>query len=556
MTDAPISILFADGISAAGETPAAAMETFYAGRQAFSLPSHFDSHGLKLGVIPDLIPDLGQSRAFALLERLCKRLPPLPQGTRLYLATTVGAIDLLENAPVEEEPDCIGLLLQEAKRITGLEWGTLVAAACASGQTATALAMRALRLGHCEHALVIGLDITSSFVTGGFYSLRAYSPTEAHPYDRNRNGLSLGEGAGALLLSAKPEGAKATLTGAYESCDASHITAPDLTGKPLAALIQRALQSANLTQDDIAAIIGHGTGTIHNDASEIAAISQVFTKPTPLLSIKGNIGHTLGATGVLQIVYGIEFLRRGNLPPQAGLVTPADGAEPFVSSKPQPLRSNCLLSVNVGFGGLNSTVLLEAQPLETGAPLPVVPRPNLPVPLEATISLATGTATFGQKTLSFSHLSELKDTICAEFPHIQADLTDFRRAADNVRLAQLGCILCAATTSDWSPVGTALIGLNGDGSAHNDRLFWNDFVAHGRDCGRASLFVPTLPSIPVCEAAITLGIQGPVRYLMTESAEQTEEQLSDMFASDNTLRQIMTVEITATSTTIRLYQLS
>ena len=285
MSDAPISILYADGISAAGNTPGEAMDTFYAGRQAFAVPAHFDSHGLKLGVIPDLTPEPGQSRAFALLHRLCKRLPPLPQGTRLYLATTVGAIDLLENAPAEEEPDCIGLLLQEAKRVTGLSWATLVAAACASGQTATAMAMRALRLGHCDHALVIGLDITSSFVTGGFYSLRAYSPTEAHPYDRNRNGLILGEGAGALLLSAKPEQDCPKLTVAYESCDASHITAPDLTGNPLASLIQRTLKRANLNPDDISAVIGHGTGTIHNDASEIAALKQVFQKPTPLISI-------------------------------------------------------------------------------------------------------------------------------------------------------------------------------------------------------------------------------------------------------------------------------
>ena len=360
MTEAPIHILHADGISAAETTIANAMETFYGARQAFSLPSHFDSKGLQLGIIKDLTPEAGESRAFALLRRLCKRLPPIPEGTRLYLATTVGAIDMLEQAPQDSEPDCNDLLLQEAKRLTGLSWAVLVAAACASGQTATAMAMRALRLGHCRHALVIGLDITSEFVTGGFASLRAYSPTVARPYDQNRDGLVLGEGIGALLLSAEASANfLGTLTAAYESCDASHITAPDLSGIPLANLIKRTLDSANLKPEEIAAVIGHGTGTLHNDASELAAMNQVFTQPIPLLSIKGFIGHTLGATGVLQIVYGLEFIKRRLLPPQAGLRTPAEGAERFVSDKAQPLSCNRILSVNVGFGGLNSTIIVE-----------------------------------------------------------------------------------------------------------------------------------------------------------------------------------------------------
>ena len=120
----------------------------------------------------------------------------------------------------------------------------------------------------------------------------------------------------------------------------------------------------------------------------------------------------------------------------------------------------------------------------------------------------------------------------------------FRRAADNVRLAQLATILCASNLGDkWSSEGTALIGINGDGCALNNRLFWDDFISHGHDNGRASLFVPTFPSIPVCEAAIALHIQGPVRYIAAESAALLDEAISDMFATDSALRQIMTVEL-------------
>ena len=168
-----IHILHADGISAAGNTPQDAAKTFYAAAQPFRVPSHFNYKDLKLGVIDDLMPEQGQSRAFALIQRLCSRLPALPPDTRLYLATTVGAIDILEQAAADEKPDCTGLLLQEAKRLTHCQDAILVAAACASGQTATAMAMRALSLNHCKYALVIGIDITSEFVTGGFASLRA-----------------------------------------------------------------------------------------------------------------------------------------------------------------------------------------------------------------------------------------------------------------------------------------------------------------------------------------------------------------------------------------------
>ena len=177
----------------------------------------------------------------------------------------------------------------------------------------------------------------------------------------------------------------------------------------------------------------------------------------------------------------------------------------------------------------------------------------------ATIALDTGTASYGlvgeaPHTLPFASLPELRQAICDSPDCVQGDLADFRRAADNVRLAQLGTLLCASAVSDWTPEGTALIGLNGGGCAHNNRLFWDDFTTHGRESGRATLFVPTLPSIPVCEAAITLSIHGPVRYLKTESDEQTAELLADMFATDSLLRQIMTVEITIDKAVVNLYQ--
>jgi len=321
----------------------------YEGRDTFRVPAHFDSKGRKLGIDPEL--DCGQgSRAVRLLIKLRDGMDfRIPPDTLLFLSTTVGAIDLLENGLAA---DTSAFLLSEAKRIFGLSRGMLVSAACASGQTAVSLAMEQLAAGCCKHALVIGCDIASEFVTVGFSSLGACTGTICRPYDAKRDGLTLGESAAALLLG-DSDAAFGKIIRTAENCDAAHITAPDLQGKMLRRAIERALDG-----DMPSGIIGHGTGTVYNDQAEIAALQQIFPeKSPPLFSLKGNYGHTLGATGVLQIVLGLEILRRQEMPPQAGLQVPMDGAA--VAALPRKITSNRLLSLNVGFGGLNSAVLLE-----------------------------------------------------------------------------------------------------------------------------------------------------------------------------------------------------
>lgn len=326
------------------------LEALFAERNSFRIPSHFDSKGHLTGIDPELDPGKG-SRAVRLLEKLRGALDfRIPAGTVLFLSTTVGAIDLLEAG---EELDTSAFLLEAAKRIFGLENGILVSAACASGQTAVSLAMEQLSAGNCAHALVVGCDIASEFVTTGFTALGACTKSICRPYDADRDGLTLGEAAAAILLSRTSDGFGKIL-GAAESCDAAHITAPDLEGKELRRTILRILNG-----EPPGGIIGHGTGTVYNDQAETAALRQVFPGGMPpLFSLKGNYGHTLGATGVLQIVIGLELARLGELPPQSGLRTPMDGVN--VSGKKRDLTSKRFLSLNVGFGGLNSAVLAEA----------------------------------------------------------------------------------------------------------------------------------------------------------------------------------------------------
>ncbi|MBR6374512.1 MAG: hypothetical protein IKS20_15155, partial [Victivallales bacterium] len=169
MRDVPINVLYAEGVSALGDTVADAVDGLFGRRQAFTSGKNLIGKDLQLGIVQGLTME--ESRAYSLLRKVCERLPDFPrENTRLYLASTVGAIDLLEKAPAGEKPDCTGLLLQKARELTGIDDAVLVSAACASGQTAAAMAMRALRYGRCRYALVIGIDICSEFVTGGFAS--------------------------------------------------------------------------------------------------------------------------------------------------------------------------------------------------------------------------------------------------------------------------------------------------------------------------------------------------------------------------------------------------
>lgn len=161
-----------------------------------------------------------------------------------------------------------------------------------------------------------------------------------------------------------------------------------------------------------------------------------------------------------------------------------------------------------------------------------------------------------RQDLDYNDLSELRKIITAD-PRgfVAADLEDFRRAGHTVRLAQLGAILAASDCPDWSAADTACIGWNGEGCAQANRTYWDDFLEHGRETGRGTFFVPTLPSIPACEAAITLKIHGPVWYLSTAGdCGILFAALEDLLLDNPALRQVLIAEIYASAACLLLWR--
>lgn len=316
-----------------------------------------------LAFITDLGEELGRTtRLEAMLEKVYTTLPVLPAKTALVCATTKAAIDELftEDFPAQGQVYHMASAIEKRLGLGGDV--TTVSAACASGTIAIARAARKIVSGECDHALVLGCDLMSDFVISGFASLKALSPTTCKPFDRRRDGLSLGEGCGWLLLTKEPSTFNATgrsfsLSRWGISCDATHITAPCRKASGLLRTLHQTTAGSTILPGGIN---GHGTGTSYNDAMELLAFNTTWPAPPPVCSIKGSIGHCLGAAGVIESLISLKSLEEGFLPPTTGLDDPEENGAAFLSGNSRlPLLNPTILSCNSGFGGINAALLFE-----------------------------------------------------------------------------------------------------------------------------------------------------------------------------------------------------
>ena len=242
--------------------------------------------------------------------------------------------------------------------------------ACAASTHAISQAAKCIMIGQATNMLVIGAESTICGVgIGGFAAMKALStrndePSKAsRPFDANRDGFVMGEGAGALVLeeyeSAVARGAKiyAEVVGFGESGDAHHITSPTLEG-PLSAMKQ-ALDTAKGVKIDY--VNAHGTSTPVNDKNETAALKAVFgDKCPPVSSTKGQTGHCLGGAGAIEAVISIMAMRDGIIPPTINYETPDPDCDlDYVPNKARKADIKAVMSNSFGFGGTNGVVIFK-----------------------------------------------------------------------------------------------------------------------------------------------------------------------------------------------------
>jgi 3-oxoacyl-(acyl-carrier-protein) synthase len=237
--------------------------------------------------------------------------------------------------------------------------------ACVSGLVALMQGAKLIQRGAADAVFVVGVDHLSAFVVAGFTALKALDPEGCRPFDQNRHGLSPGE-AGAAIVLARGDLMSApglTLRGWGSSNDANHMTGPSRDGAGLSQAIRAALEVARLEPAQVDYVNAHGTGTPYNDAMESAALRAVFGAAIPPVSgIKGMLGHTLGAAGVIETVACVLALQEKFLPGTPRLQNIAEGFPASLVSQPRLApKLKHILKLNTGFGGVNGAILLSHE---------------------------------------------------------------------------------------------------------------------------------------------------------------------------------------------------
>ena len=310
------------------------------------------------------IPFVSPNMELTWLEKLLLLavVPLLPmmqigERTALVLSTTKGNISQLQSGG---SLPYLTLIAKKIARFLGITTEPIVVSnACVSGVVALSVADRLLRSDAYDSALVLAGDEISEFVLSGFQSFQAMSSRPCKPYDKARDGITLGEATAAVFLTQDDFWAQAEILGSSSINDANHISAPSRTGEGLYLSITQALAEAGLSPSQIDFVNAHGTGTLYNDEMEAIAFTRAGLQQAPLSSYKGYFGHTLGASGLLETVVSLALAQEGKLLRSEGFDTLGVSEPLHILTQTQDAQVKYLLKTASGFGGSNAAMVLR-----------------------------------------------------------------------------------------------------------------------------------------------------------------------------------------------------
>lgn len=284
--------------------------------------------------------------------------------TVLIISTTKGNISMLETDV--DNPDLNHrIALPTSAKLVAERFGfvnkpLIVSHACISGLMAMITGMRLIQAGQYDNAVVVGGDVITRFVLSGFQSFQAISSQPCKPFDLNRDGINLGEGAATVILSTNKQRADdVQLAGGSVSNDANHISGPSKTGEELFYAIEAALKSAEVAAENIDFISAHGTATIYNDEMEAKAINLAGMQNIPVNSLKGYYGHTLGASGLIEAIVAAHSLKHNTIIPSRGFNELGVTQLLNVAKEIQTIPLAACLKTASGFGGCNAAIVLR-----------------------------------------------------------------------------------------------------------------------------------------------------------------------------------------------------
>lgn len=259
-------------------------------------------------------------------------------------------------------PDCgMARLAERVRKRLGLKGEDYTFnTACTSSANALWYASKLVEAEVIDHALVVGVEFVNSTTTYGFQGLQLLSPTTMRPFDKDRDGLVLGESCAALVIGKSSENRGFHLRGAGNSCDTYSMSTTREDGTATADVMRQALHDAGLEPGDIQAIKCHGTATLSGDAAEANGMLATFEKLPPCTTFKPFIGHTLGACGLAELILFCRAAEQGFLPGTPGVAAYDTGLGFTLNQQPIPLAPGHFMLNYFGFGG-NSTSLVVSN---------------------------------------------------------------------------------------------------------------------------------------------------------------------------------------------------
>ena len=371
----------------------------------------------------------------------------------------------------------------------------VISNACISGVSAFVVARWLLTSGAYNHIVIVGCDVLSEFVTSGFASFKSISGKPCRPYDAERDGLTLGEAAGAVLLTVDAEradAAKIRLSGGAISNDANHISGPSRTGDGLYYAISRAMSEAGVESRDVAFVNTHGTATRYNDDMESKAVAWAELNEKPLNSLKGYIGHTLGASGVIEAIICAEELKQGFIYGTKGYAMGDTTHSLCLSAESQSFEGRCCVKSASGFGGCNAAIVLDMEHREV-----VTPCAQYEPKVVAEYSLP-------QSELPFAEF------IRSEFKSFDESYMKFYKMSDMCKALYVAVehLLRMEGFGDIEPSQRAIVLANRTASLDSDVAHQQVVNKHLPEGASPAIFVYTLANVAAGEMAIRHKMQG------------------------------------------------
>lgn len=287
----------------------------------------------------------------------------ISDDTAFILSTTKGNISLLKKQTILPEGVYLSKLAQKLADFFGFKTKPIVVSnACVSGVMAISVAKNMIEAGKYKDVFVVAGDEISEFVISGFNSFQAIGSEPCKPYDKNRNGINLGEATTAAYITStqsENEKFKFKVLGDSAINDANHISGPSRTGDGLFASVQNAMKEAKVSAEKINFISAHGTATLYNDEMEAIAFNRMDLQNVPLNSMKGYYGHCLGASGLLESIISMESALNSTLIPSKNFEEIGVSKDLNIIKENQSAEIKYILKTASGFGGCNAAIVLE-----------------------------------------------------------------------------------------------------------------------------------------------------------------------------------------------------